>query len=243
MKAIISLTTIPSRLPYIGPTIESLKAQGPPVYVWIPREVKRTGDTFGGDLPDELDGCNVEVVEDKGPITKLLPALEMGADVILTADDDVVYGTGPSVAIAGGEVVVATGWADGLLRWGGEHQDTAFGYRGRLLRDKTYNNSVLVDDPKQPRQVHIITGTWGALYRKEFFSDGIFEEWETFPHADDLVVATHLKRQGVPRVVIPHLCSIHDRTVKRVDPLYDSNVFGKANDEGLEKLGWWECTL
>jgi len=39
MNTIISLTTIPTRLPHIKPVIESLKVQGFPVHLWIPQSV------------------------------------------------------------------------------------------------------------------------------------------------------------------------------------------------------------
>ena len=46
MSAIISLTTIPSRIERIGPALESLTAQGLPVYLWAVAKIARSPVTL-----------------------------------------------------------------------------------------------------------------------------------------------------------------------------------------------------
>jgi len=225
MSVIISMTTIPSRLPHIEPCVRSLKAQGLPIYVWLPREVERTGDKFDGVVPEFFNNCRVEVVEDRGSITKLLPALDV-ANIVITADDDVVYGAN---------------WAAGLLEWHGRIPNAALGYRGRQLQGRFYNNSLLIVSMGQsPIPVDILTGTWGALYEAHWFDDTLEAESETCWWADDLVINKHLRDRNIRRFVIPKRCSITPLDgVHQIDALWTVNERG-GNDAGLEAVGWWD---
>lgn len=223
MNAVISLTTIPDRIERIGPCLESLVAQGLPVYLWAVRKVARSETRM--ERAPQFPGVCVEVVEDCGPITKLLPALGRGFDVILTADDDCIYGEG---------------WADSLLAWA-DKLDGALGYRGRRLNDGRYAGSAVVQHNRitKPRRVDIVTGVYGALYRREHFDTSIYDEWRLWPTNDDLVITAHLQRRGVARYVVPGKCRIHHTELQRVVPLFRVNrrKGDKRNDEGVKKLG------
>jgi len=222
-RAIISVTVLPSRLPHAEPCIESLKAQGLPLYVWIPKYVERTGNRFDDKFPGWMMDCDGAVVKDRGPIGKLLSALPLG-DIILTADDDVVYGEG---------------WAEGLLDWHSKLPDAALGYRGRVMMDRHYNHSALVAKPFKPLSVDLLTGTWGALYCADWFDDSIYDEWEQARLNDDIVINAHLKRKGIKRAVIPMDCDIRPLDgVHSINPLWDSNKYGR-NDAYFEAVGWW----
>ena len=226
MSAVISLTTIPDRIEHIEPCIRSLVAQGLPVYLWAVKKIERS-DTVLGELPAFLAdaGVHVEIVPDCGPITKLLPALRAGFDVILTADDDCTYGKG---------------WAEQLLAWSEKRPKAALGFRGRVLRSGCYLDSKIVtkNHIKKPVGVHVITGVSGALYRATMFDDGIYTEWECWPMNDDLVIAAHLKRRGVPCLVVPGQVSVRDKKVRFVTPLAEFNTqAAKLNDEGIALLG------
>src|SRR6056297_1724023 len=124
--AIISLTTIPSRLKHgIRPTLESLSKQGYEVYLWIPKVFKRNNVAFDGKIPKYIKklGINCEVVEDRGSITKLYPALSLKDHLIITADDDIIY---------------PKGWADGLISAYYTAPNICYCYRGRIFREGTY---------------------------------------------------------------------------------------------------------
>lgn len=223
MKAVISLTTIPDRIGRIAPVVASLVAQGLPVYVWAVAKIARS-ETRMERVP-QFDGANVEVVADRGPLTKLLPALERGFDVILPADDDCIYGEG---------------WAAGLLAWA-DKLDGAMGYRGRVLKDGHYSGSATVQYKRitKPQRVDIITGVYGALYRREFFDTSIHDEWKLWPTNDDLVITAHLQRRGVARYVVPGKCKLHHTELQRVAPLFRINrrKGDKRNDRGVKELG------
>lgn len=226
MSTVISMTTIPDRIAHIGPCLASLVAQGLPVHVWAVRKIARSATTLGA-LPDFLKqpGVHVQIVADRGPITKLLPALEAGFDTILTADDDCIYGVG---------------WAAGLLDWAKSYPDAALGYRGRVLNGEGYKRSRLVlKKCTAPTRVDIITGVYGALYQRTLFDVGIFDEWRTWPLNDDLLIAAHLKRRGVARIVVPRRCKITPVELQRVTPLFAVNrrKGDRTNDKGLRVLG------
>jgi len=227
VNPIISLTTIPDRIERIETCIESLSKQGLPVYLWAVEKIARS-ETVLGELPEFLAeyGVNVQIVPDCGPITKLLPALKMGTETILTADDDCVYGRG---------------WAQKLLAWSRKRPKAALGYRGRILTGKGYLGSKLVFKSriKKPTKVDIITGVHGALYKAEMFDAGIFEEWKCWPSNDDLVIAAHLKRRRIPRLVVPGPVLVRDNSVRRIEPLIRINTDGgrELNDRGLQVLG------
>ena len=226
MSTVISLTTIPDRIEHIEPCIRSLVAQGLPVYLWAVKKIERS-ETVLGELPAFLAdaGVHVEIVPDCGPITKLLPALRAGFDVILTADDDCTYDER---------------WSKGLLDWSEKRPDAALGCRGRILNGALYRTSQIVRKSriKEPVAVHVITGVHGALYRATMFDEGIFTEWQLWPINDDLVIAAHLKRRGVPRLIVPVAARVVDYKARYIEPLFGFNTqTSRLNDKGIELLG------
>jgi hypothetical protein len=226
MKTVISLTSIPDRIAHIEPCIRSLVAQGLPVYLWAVRKIERSS-TVLEEVPAFLNELkvHVEIVEDCGPITKLLPALKAGFDTIITADDDCIYGER---------------WASHLLTWSKRIPRAALGYRGRILKGDTYRDSrlVLKSRIKKVVAVDMITGVYGALYKRKFFDKGIFEEWKRWPMNDELVITAHLKRKGIRRYVVPAKCKITDTRTRSIAPLYGMNTSAfHLNDEGMRVLG------
>ena len=226
MGPIISLTTIPSRIEHIQPCIASLLRQGLPVYLWVQKEVKRTR-TMLRTVPaflENVSGLTVAVVEERGPITKLLPALEAGFKTVITADDDLTYGDG---------------WAEGLVeaRW---IQPGVVSYRGRIIVEgQPYNQSTVIKNTV--KNVNFVTGVQGTIYQRKFFEDSIFSEWEDWPMNDDIVISAHLNRRGIPITVVPFPpgCKVEILgKVSKINALNKINVKGKLNDEGLTKVFW-----
>jgi len=226
MSIIISITTIPDRIEHIERCLKSLVKQKLPVYLWAVEKIARS-DTVLDRIPPFVHklGVQVNVVPDEGPITKLLPALRGGFNTILTADDDCTYDTR---------------WAAGLLAWSKKFPAAAIGLRGRRLTGKVYKDSHLVLKSRitKPVLVHVITAVYGALYKRAFFDDGIFEEYKLWPMNDDLVISAHLKRRKVPRYVVPVGTKIVDCKTRNIAPLFGFNTLGvRHNDKGLKVLG------
>ena len=227
LPAIISLTTIPDRVPHLRPTLESLLAQELPVYLWAVREIPRSRTVLEA-VPEWITalGVHAALVPDCGPLTKLLPALKLGPRFVLTADDDHVYGAG---------------WADGLLTWAEQLPDCAVGYRGRQLTGKGYRGTRLIQKSRiaAPTQVDILTGAWGACYPSKAFGREIYTDWRAWPSNDDLVIAAHLQRRNVARYVVPAQVSIHATGAQHTAPLSTVNRGhqDRRNDAGLQALG------
>ena len=106
-EAIVSLTSIPSRLPLIERTLKSLLRQSLAprrIVLNLPRFSKREGVAYV--VPAFLDGIeavSIRWCEDWGPATKLLPSLvgEATDTPIIVVDDDRIYLTGHSMGGTG----------------------------------------------------------------------------------------------------------------------------------------------
>jgi hypothetical protein len=145
---------------------------------------------------------------------------------IITADDDHIYGDG---------------WADTLLEWSRRRKHNAIAFRGRKLTGNGYSGTKLVVYKKidKPQKVHIITGVFGALYRKDFFYPDFVDWWKKCPTNDDLVIAAYLKKLGVPSYVVPGKVRIKHTKLQWTEPLFDVNrVEGDSpNDRWVKELG------
>lgn len=98
MSIVVSLTTIPSRLPHLGLVIKSIKEQSikpDHIQLYVPREYnKRSLGVIDASLiPKDVDLIWVE--EDLGPATKVLPAVKRFKDhpdvKLIYCDDDKLF--------------------------------------------------------------------------------------------------------------------------------------------------------
>lgn len=98
MRVVASLTTSPSRIHMLGPTLTSLDHQTRPpdaIILNLPLTFQRTGETYS--VPDWIQRNHPRVVinrvrVDYGPATKLIPTLALERDsYILVVDDDQRY--------------------------------------------------------------------------------------------------------------------------------------------------------
>ena len=99
-KYVVSLTTIPSRIGEIKPTIDSLKAQflkPQKIIINIPKRYERFG-TGITKIPEFLENdpmVQINIIEeDYGPATKMLGMLNLDMPpnmIVLICDDDVAY--------------------------------------------------------------------------------------------------------------------------------------------------------
>ena len=167
---------------------------------------------------------HLALVKDKGPITKLLPALERGFDSIITADDDHTYGEG---------------WAEGLIDWHKRIPTSVLCYRGRIFdSSREYNSSKVIT--RVHRKVDFITSVSGVIYDRAFFNDNIYKEWKQWKMNDDIIVSAHLKKNGIPMEVVPFPtgCTVGRLPVAYVNPLCNINRKNDRNDRGMKKVYW-----
>ena len=225
-RSIISVTTIPSRIHFIERNIKSLCYQGHEVYLWIVEQLKRTGQKFDGVIPiwfRDYD-FDYEIVDDNGPITKLLPALNIDTEYIITADDDVIY---------------PDGWANNLLYWSKKLNATTCYRCKKLDFDTPYNEIQVIKYVNEPIETNMISGTWGCCYKKEYFlKDVIKENAEKFPLVDDVVISAHLYNKRIKMYCVPSDEKIIPYFPHKIDSLYKENnkKTSTNNDEAIQTL-------
>jgi hypothetical protein len=185
MRYAISLTSIPPRLPRLGPVLRSLLAQRPAperVILCLPRSFRRfPGPVSLPDLPEGVVPWPVE--EDWGPATKALAAARAlsGQDMALIyCDDDWIY---------------PQGWAQRLLAaQDAAHAAAATGFSVARLKRESAARAGCFD---------IAQGYSGVCVRPEWFAG---EEALPPPAAwavDDIWLSGQLARQGVAIRAVP----------------------------------------
>lgn len=213
---IISLTAIPSRFAGLGPTLDSLAAQGADqVRLHIPHAYRRFPD-WDGTLPSVPAGVQVIRCEtDLGPATKILPAARAlrGQDAqILFCDDD---------------CIVPRGWAQHLFAVQAQRANEAVAVyvRPSYLPDtpppegrQAWQVPLSFDLPyRASRMLHKMLGTpvahrrpfWisgygdvffgvgGVVVRPEFFDDLAFDIPDIAWMVDDIWLSAMLARKDI----------------------------------------------
>ena len=207
--AIISLTSIPSRLPLIERTLKSLMRQSlapARIVLNLPRFSKREGVAY--EVPAFLDGITAVTIrwcDDGGPATKLLPSLtgEAPDQRIIVVDDDRIY---PATLVAdliaasdrdGGSAFCMSGW---VVPQDLTDRPTTIWSNLRMLppapiRARRLSNPVAVD---------ILQGLSGYLVKPSFFDLKGITDYSAAPReaffVDDVWISAHCL---VPRYVIP----------------------------------------
>jgi hypothetical protein len=228
----VCLTTTPSRLPHLGPTLASLFAQAirpAEIRLHLPAWSCREGRAYT--LPAWLSELPLHIVhtEDFGPATKLLPALrEFAADqALLVVDDDKLYSSGLVAALAAAAE---------------REPDVAWGSSGWLApkdltdRPTTLLSNLLQRAPtpikstrtKQAVTVDVLQGYSGYLVRPRFFDLERVFDYQGAPDAaffvDDVWISAHCR---VPKKVLPQVRYCFEPWSKRA--LHRSTSLGRVN--------------
>ncbi|MCA3561682.1 MAG: glycosyltransferase family 2 protein [Aestuariivirga sp.] len=207
--AVVSLTSIPSRLPLIGRTLKSLLRQSlapERIVLNLPRFSKREAvDYEAPAFLEGLAGVHIRWCEDAGPATKLLPTLaaEAPQTPVIVVDDDRIY---PANLVAG------------LVAAAERQPDAAFCMSGWVVpadlidRPTTLwsNLNMLPPAPvrarrlRQPVEVDIVQGLSGYLVRPAFFDLTAVTDYSQAPpeafFVDDVWISAHCRAR---RFVIP----------------------------------------
>lgn len=199
----VSLTTLPSRISRLGPTLKSLldqevRADG--IRINLPEISRRESREY--DIPEFLRGLDcVSVVpcsRDWGPLTKLMPTLldlqEQPRARILVVDDDTIYPRtllstlGQASAELPSAAVCMRGWK---VPFQERHANRRYIQASRCER---------------PTPVEIMQGASGFLVRAGSLPPAELQDPSLPPEAffvDDILVSGCLARLGIERWVFP----------------------------------------
>jgi len=211
---IVGLTTIPSRLPHIVPTLKSLLVQDvlpQKVLLHIPIQSRREDSEY--QIPQELkDLRTIEIVrcDDFGPATKLLPALlASGPDQpIVSVDDDRIYRrTFLAGLLQASEAHPEAAVGCIGLRVPLDRVDRRKGLIGRIVDGLRFERGVSLRGSRlsrSPLPVDILHGYGGVLVRPAFFDLDTLADMDGAPDAawleDDTWFAAHCR---APRLIVP----------------------------------------
>jgi hypothetical protein len=185
VRTIISLTTIPSRLATLEPTIDSLLCQGVKAdEIRLHVTPSCEGKTI------KLPITCVHVAKDWGPVTKLYAATDSRFapdDLIITVDDDIYYKPNWLATI----LEAANRWPDNAIGFSG------WNVGGFLEGTGSYQFA------SAPCFVDVVEGWSGAAYRKRFF-DGvdILNSPPAFQFVDDVWISSRLHKHGIKRRLV-----------------------------------------
>ena len=200
-RVVVSLTTIPSRLSRLRPTLNSLLTQDYPptaIYLAVPRQSVREGKPYRmpGWLADYPAITVIDSERDWGPASKLLPALlaerECPDTLVITVDDDNIYP----------REMVGT-----FVTFSQRLPDAALCFRGHVVAGRwKESRAVFGTRVSAPTRMDIVTGCGGILVKPRFFDGAVFDYDGAPPSAffvDDIWISGHLARRGVRRYLVP----------------------------------------
>ncbi len=190
-RVVVSFSTIPSRMKNIPDFIKSLESQTfipDAIYFNLPYKSIREGKEYPDFVvPDTFLNVIVNRCEDIGPLTKLLPTLEMELDpncLIITLDDDIIYK----------DYVF-----EKLVKAMGSSKKTVYSFGGwRYSNWLGFNRNILPFYTIQGVE-HIIHGVAGVAYRRKFFGDDFHSIDECFT-CDDVLISTYLSIHGITMI-------------------------------------------
>jgi hypothetical protein len=215
-NVVVSLTTIPSRLPHIEATIKSLLDQTlPPAKIVLNVPDYSERERRGYDVPPQLATLSVVEVhrcDDLGPATKLIPTLRRCRpdDLIVVVDDDRIYPRTflADLAAAAGSmpdaVVSCSGW-----RVPSDLTDRSTTIMSNLM--KRPPAPVRGSRLSAPYRIDIFQGLAGYAVRPRFFPDAsILSDFSGAPPAvktvDDVWLSAHCAaaKYAVPVSQVAH---------------------------------------
>lgn len=200
-RVVVSLTTIPSRLTRLRPTLNSLLTQAHPpttIYLAVPRRSVREQKAYR--MPEWLAEYPTLTVldceRDWGPASKLLPTLlaerERPEAMVIAVDDDNVYP----------REMVGT-----FVKFSQRLPDAALCFRGHVVSGGwKESRAVFGTRVSAPTRMDIVTGCGGILVKPRFFDGAVFDYDGAPPSAffvDDIWISGHLARRGIRRYLIP----------------------------------------
>lgn len=205
-RVVVSFTTIPSRIEFVQPVIDSIRGQSlkpDAIELNIPREYRRRdfGEPDASKFPVN---CDVVICDaDYGPATKILPTVQRyrgQEDVILVyCDDDRLYDRD---------------WLKRMVELSRQYPQACIAEQGfNAVKRIAQINANLGDNPKptvlekirslfsnrvMPAPIDIAEGFGGVLLKPDFFDEAVFDIPDIFWTVDDIWLSGSLAVRGVP---------------------------------------------
>lgn len=198
-RLVVSLTTSPRRIKHIQPVIDSIMKQTikpDRIYLNLPNVFKRDNSVFQKPLPEFITNNPLVYVnwcEDMGPITKVLPTIELEKDpetLILSIDDDIYY---------------SPDHIELFLAFSKAYPNTCITGTSYMHYDKEDNQDIQQNNyGLEGIAVELVEGFSGVLYRKEFL-ENINTQWlkeNACKFGDDFYISNELRRKNIPIIKI-----------------------------------------
>ena len=239
---IVGLTTIPSRLPSLLPTLKSLLLQNVlPGKILLHLAEHRRREQVEYSVPEELQGLEVlRIIRclDWGPATKILPALLDGDpnQRVVAVDDDRIY----RPTLLEDLVKASERHPDAAVGCFGlivplDRVDRRKGLWGRTIEGLRYGRGVSLRGSRlrRPLPVDILHGYGGVMVRPRFFDLDGLADLEAAPDAawleDDTWFAAHCR---APKLIVPSKPGSFPRYFGR--RVYRSSRLGAYNRDAAE---------
>ena len=238
-RVVVSLTTTPTRINNLHYTINSILDQSyrvDQINLCIPYYMKRTGEPYV--IPDFLKNLqNVKIIncQDCGPITKLLPTLNLEQNPntkIIYIDDDRIYSyTTIEIIVKYSEKFPNSA----ICNWGWKLPPD------HNFLTHTRSTNIVIKYLFSYGFVDIIEGCEGCLVKSKFFTPDIYlvdqAPRELF-FVDDIYISGHLASNNIPRYRIPFKLSLrafakYPRTIHDT-PLNAVNNNGHNNNIAIK---------
>jgi len=223
-RVVVVMTTIPKRIDYTEPVIDSMLRQTWPaseIYMSIPYVFNRTGETY--QIPEWMERKPIRLMrcEDLGPGTHLLNGLRLEDDpwtFIVVVDDDHIYGEElieqlmRSALANPGSAVAAQGFLSvpGILQ---SQELTSLEQQGiqrpRYLQDQGF--------PAGP----VLVSYLGVVYQRGFFDERVFQydqACQQCRYQDDMWFSAHLALKGIRRFVLGAALGVQELTEMHLGP-------------------------
>ena len=179
VRIVATLTTLPSRINNILPTIKSLKEQFRPfdkIYLTLPEQTFLKKETYiiPKEFLNDKDLKIVRIPQDYGPITKIIGGLLCEKDpdtIIVTVDDDFIY----PIFLSYDLLMASEKWKNTAIGSAGILLGSSPLFTSWIMNETKYRNSWFCFqipshcDKLHGRPVDILCGYPGVAYRRSFF--------------------------------------------------------------------------
>lgn len=220
MRLVVTMTTLPNRYDHLHHTLKSIHNQtikADAIYVTIPKIAKRSNKPYPP-LPKKIKSlCTPVYIDvDYGPICKVVGALLSEKDpdtLILSVDDDICYPPNmievflqkhkikPNAVITGNGVLISCG--------------VSFASSNVTVKSLVkYSGLLGFDMYKGRREVSILQGASGVLYKRSHFSNiqkllNLAISDDDLFRSDDIVLSAYLCNKGIKIYTFHNMPQFH----------------------------------